>query len=56
VVVITDIGIQFLKLPVGETVKNIFIMGLCLTVVVVSTVIFRRQLLVKIIDALKTSS
>jgi O-antigen/teichoic acid export membrane protein len=55
-VVMTDIGLRSLKLPVGEMAKNIFIMGLCLTVVVVLTVIFRRQLLVKILGALKTSS
>lgn len=56
VVVTTGIVFQLLELPVGEMTKNIFIMGLCLTVVVVLTVICRRQLLVKIIGDLKTSS
>jgi O-antigen/teichoic acid export membrane protein len=55
-VIMTDILLQSLRLPVSEMAKNIFIMGLCLTVVVVLTAICRRQLLVKIIGALKTSS
>jgi O-antigen/teichoic acid export membrane protein len=55
-VIMTDLVLQPLSLPVGEMAKNIFIMGVCLTVVVVLTVICRRQLLVKIIGDLKTSS
>jgi O-antigen/teichoic acid export membrane protein len=55
-VIMASIVLQSLRLPVSEIAKNIFIMGLCLTVVVVLTAICRRQLLVKIIGVLKTSS
>jgi len=55
-VIMTDIVLQALRLPVSEMTKNIFIMGLCLTVVIVLATVCRRQLLVKLIGALKTSS
>jgi O-antigen/teichoic acid export membrane protein len=56
IVIMTNIGMQSLELSVGEMTKNILTLGLSLTVVVVLTAIWRRQLLVKIIGALKTSS
>ena len=55
-VIITDYVSQFLTLPVSDLAKNIFIMGLCLIVVIVLIAICRRQLLAKILIALKTPS
>ena len=55
-VIMTNSVMQSLRLSVSEMTKNIFIMGLCLTVVIFLTTVCRRQLLSKIIDALKTSS
>jgi O-antigen/teichoic acid export membrane protein len=55
-VILTDIVSHYLRLPVSEMTKDIFIMSLCLTVVIVLIAICHRKLLAKIIVALKTAS